>query len=237
MEEANSGYGTDGELMTHFTYENGVKNVDYKVDKSHANWANPSENGMEGFYTTLKDIKPTVNQTWTKSGNIYKSSDEALKKAFKAFTAPCFVGFEDVPNYITFDHVEIEEKNNTLELRLYTVAGDTGKLSSGSTLFSKAVISNALWTLPGSFNEWNQEHYFNMTDIGAVSTETLSATTYTFKVKYLDSWYSGAAITNTCKDVAFSTSTSADCSLKIETAGKYRFIFNTTTKKLTIEQA
>ena len=245
MKEANSGYGTDGELMTHFKYENDVKKVDYTVDKSHANWATPSENGMEGFYTTLKDIKPTESQAWTKSGNIYKSSDASLKKAFQAFTAPCFVGFDDVPNYITFDHVEVEETEDGLELRLYTVSGDSGKLNSSSTnnLFSKAVISHHSVYLPGNFNgdsEWTEKRMFTITNAGYSYTMELDVGEYEFKVRINDGeWLGNSGNVNGdegCLDWEFKSSVSDNCKITVKTAGTYKFTFNDSNKKLSIQK-
>ena len=55
----NSGYGTDENgNMTHFVrnLETGLDVIDYRVDKSHPNWNDQNEDGMEGFYVTPNDF-------------------------------------------------------------------------------------------------------------------------------------------------------------------------------------
>lgn len=143
----NSGYGTDSNgNLTHFTYRNGVKYNEVIAsvkpnDISGTNWTS-SENGMEGYYLTLKDINATESQEWMVCDEVYSSSDEELIELFKAITAPCYKGFKnDLSNYIIFSGVEVEETEDGLELRLLASEGNEGALVSGSKLvFSRAII-------------------------------------------------------------------------------------------------
>lgn len=140
----NSGYGTDENgNMTHFILsDNEEKIIDYVVEKGQFNWVNPNEDGMEGYYLTLKDLKVTSNQNWKVSNGVYESNDKDVIDLFKAVCAPCYKGFKnDLSNYITFDRVEIEEVNKTLELRLYANEVDAYKVNSGDNLFAKAIIT------------------------------------------------------------------------------------------------
>ena len=223
----NSGYGTEGELMTHFTYENGVKKVDYRVDKSHADWENKLENGMEGFYTTLKDIVAVEEQNWEEEvENVYSSKNEELIKKFKAFTAPCYTGFTDAPNYITFDRVEIEEKSNKLELRLYASSVESDKLSSENNLFSKATISACSVQVAGSFNEWGNAPKINRTDIGYSTKINLTTNSNEFKLIINGTWYGNDGTYSSAKlgeSWEFWGDNPSNCKLTVA-AGTYIFI-------------
>lgn len=96
---------------------------------------------MEEFYITMNDVVATADQNWTMENGVYTSSDVEVVEWFKAIAAPCYIGFQkDTENYISLSNVTIKEVNNTLELSLYTDNGDLSKLTSGSTLFAKAVI-------------------------------------------------------------------------------------------------
>lgn len=177
----NSGYGTneDGN-MTHFSKNGDVKVVDYVVDKSHPNWHNKDEDGMEGFYITLKDVKLTESQVWSLDGGSYISRDSVVIEWFKAITAPCYIGFEEATkNYIDFSHVEIIEKSNSLELSLYANAYNYSKLTtddgdeSTPDLFSKAVIYKS--SIPSENSIVNLDFYnFNDTHGKLRESETTS---------------------------------------------------------------
>ena len=227
----NSGYGTDANgKMNHFKYENGVKKVDYTVSNS---------TGMEDWYITMKDMVATEEQKWSKNGNVYESKDPTLIEKFKAFTAPCFEGFEDIPNYIVLEKVQVEEVNSTLELRLYASTGDSGKLTTDDLLFSKATVKAlATHTLPGEFNGWDSAtSYFHVTDLGTnslVREMTLEAGSYKFKV-FSGEWRgNNSTITDECLDWDFKTSEQSDCTLKITESGTYKFTWNVSTGKLSI---
>ena len=125
--------------------------VEVVATKSHKDWHNTSEDGMEGFYVTLKDIMETDSSLWSLNGNVYSSVDPIVIDLFKAFTAPCYLGFtDDTSNYITLVSAEIEEKDGTLELRLIS-SGDEGKLTNSDNIFSKAVIRKENYVTLGSY--------------------------------------------------------------------------------------
>ena len=229
----NSGYGTDENgKMNHFKYEDGIKKVDYTVDDS---------TGMEDWYITMKDIVATESQKWTKNGNIYESKDSTVINWFKAFTAPCFEGFEDIPNYIILEKVQVEEVNSSLELRLYTAEGDSGKLTTNDLLFSKATISTLqTHTLPGSFNGWDStSSCFHVTDFGTnilVKELVLEKGSYEFKIVSGDWRSNNTTITDSCFDYDFELGVSENCKLNITTAGTYKFTWNTLSSKLSIDK-
>ena len=144
----NSGYGTDENgNMIHFVKNGNEKIVDYVVEKGKENWTNPEEDGMEGYYITLKDVVASNSHAWTLNSSIYTSSNKDVIDWFKAICAPCYIGFNtETNNYINFSHVEIKETNNQLELSLYANSNEYEKLSSSDSIdstpdvFAKAVI-------------------------------------------------------------------------------------------------
>lgn len=95
---------------------------------------------MEQKYTTMNDIK--VNEAeWEKAGEVYSTNNPEVIKMFLDFTAPCFLGLsDDKSNYFSLDHVEVEQKGETLELRLVTT-GDKGKLTDANGVLSVATIT------------------------------------------------------------------------------------------------
>ena len=96
--------------------------------------------GMTTYFTTLKDIKDNTAE-WTKTGNVYSTTDPAVIQMFLDFTAPCFLNSNDESsNYFSLDHVEVEQKGETLELRLVTT-GDQGKLTDANDVLSVATIT------------------------------------------------------------------------------------------------
>ena len=142
--ETYSYYGTSGENMTTGTateWGEAPTSVGI-VTNTHKDWDNPEEDGMEGFYITLKDImEKSSTVEWTYNDGVYSTT--GLTKEFLAFTAPCFLNFdnEKISNYFTLTSVEIEETNEGLELRLIT-SGDSGKLiDTANNVLSKAIIT------------------------------------------------------------------------------------------------
>ena len=97
---------------------------------------------MEDYYITMRDIKAKINHSWTYNNGVYSSSNSEVIEWFKAFTAPCYLGFDQkTKNYILFDRVEIEENENELILRLIANSQEYSKLSSDNEVFSQAVVS------------------------------------------------------------------------------------------------
>ena len=127
-------YGTaaNGDLTSATTSEPLVtpSNPGTAATKSHSNWHNTKEDGMEGFYITLKDIVATVAQKWSNVNNGYETTDSTVIEWFKAFCAPCYLGFNTgTANYVDLVKVRVEEKNELLSLKLYAAAGNYGLLS------------------------------------------------------------------------------------------------------------
>ena len=96
--------------------------------------------GMTTYFTTLKNIKDNTAE-WTKTENVYSTTDQAVIKMFLDFTAPCFLGLdENNLNYWSMTSVQVEETANGLELRLIT-SGDEGKLTDAKGVLSVATIT------------------------------------------------------------------------------------------------
>ena len=128
-------YGTDGENMTGGRVAN--------VGETVSTVALKGVGGMEGYYTTMNDIKDSTNVKWTKSGNVWSCEDAGVIQQFLDFTAPCFLGLDDEhANYFSLSHVEVEKTADGLELRLVCSSVEEGKFEAGSgNVLSKAVIS------------------------------------------------------------------------------------------------
>ena len=147
---AYSYYGTDENGNLTFATTNNAEEIPsnvsiaakYETRDNNDNWHDKTKSGMDGYYVTLGDIVAETNHKWSKIGNVYSCHDvKEVEDWFKAFTAPCYLGFkEGTTNYIAFTSCEIEEVNGTLVLRMIAT-GDTGKLIDGTTVFSQAVIS------------------------------------------------------------------------------------------------
>jgi len=133
-------YGTSGENMTSGTaaaaYE--LPTTLGTVTKNHKDWDpnGKDENGMEGFYITLKDIMEKISTAkWTYSNGVYSSKE--LTDEFLAFTAPCLL---DTQNYVQLAGVEIEGDTDGLHLRLLASETNSGALTVAGVL-SEATIT------------------------------------------------------------------------------------------------
>ena len=89
--------------------------------------------------------------------------------------------------------------------------------------------------LPGSHNGWNTTGCFYKTDETNVVkfSVSLSAGTYEFKI-YSGSWLGNNRTINDSANGWVFSSSGGNCKL-VATGGVYTFIFNTSTKKLTVE--
>ena len=102
-----------------------------------------SNTTMEDYYTTLFDIKNFVGSKWSKSNNIYSSTNEDVITQFLDFTAPCFLGLDDtMSHYFSLSHVEVEDKETHLELRLVAKNVDSSKfIENSNNVLSVAKIT------------------------------------------------------------------------------------------------
>ena len=127
-------YGTSGDDMTGGRVAS--------LEETSSTIAKAGVGGMEEYYTTLKDIMEKASTVeWTYSNGVYSTT--GLTEEFLAFTAPCFLNFdnEKISNYFALTSVEIEETNEGLELRLIT-SGDSGKLiDTANNVLSEAIIT------------------------------------------------------------------------------------------------
>ena len=231
MQEANSGYSTDNDgKMNHFTFENGIKSIDYTVQNS---------TGMEDWYVTLKDISESINenQGWEESttSGVYKSSDKSLINLFGSFTAPCFLGFEgDSENLLTFDRVEVsKDANENVTMSLYVKSDSKGWVEDQTTLlFSQATISSigTKVAVAGGFNDWNQYYDLIPTDkTGVYYTEmSLAETSYEMKVVINDAWHGNEGTYSKYGEAwDFWDNNGNNCKLSLSKTGIHSFTINT----------
>lgn len=137
-------YGTEGENLTYGVADTALvkPNVSIAATKTHKDWHNVKEDGMEGFYVTLKDIVVTDDQVWTVSNGVYSTENVDVINWFKAFCAPCYLGFTtETGNYIDLTSASIEEVDDTLVLSLYASNATETVLSGEKGLFATAVVS------------------------------------------------------------------------------------------------
>lgn len=145
-------YGTDAEgNLTNATADVALKKpekvgiaVKKGVNTTTQTWDDEDE-GMEGYYVTLKDILDSYNESeWSLNGNVYSTTSENVISMFKGFTAPCYLGFNDkTSKYVDLKKAEIEETTNGLELRLLADETNSGLISDENLVFSKAVINQS----------------------------------------------------------------------------------------------
>lgn len=187
----NSGYGTNAEgHMYHFSYNQGVKVVDYTVAE---------KKDVETWYTTLADIQIDETQGWTVENDVYTSNDPVLVKQFLDFTAPCFYNYdtETTANIFTLSHVTINKTaNNELVMKLYVKEDTKGFIADGSTLLSTAIITvEDTYSIKGSFtnDDWSTELFFKHTDLtdGLYFDIEIAGSTTPYEFKYLKngSWF------------------------------------------------
>ena len=140
-----SNYGTDANgNMTHWG-KGGTPSLSVKKptsEETKGSWTTLEDDGMEGYYWTLKDLIDTENYGWQKEGNKFYTTNESVIEKFKAIVAPCYVGFKNgTKNYIALEKAEVEEDNGTLQLRLYASGGDLSKFTNDKCIFAQATIS------------------------------------------------------------------------------------------------
>ena len=128
--------------MAHFYKLNNENKYDYTVDKTHRNWVDDNEDGMEGFYITLKDvIEKSGSVEWSVNDNIYTTTNEKMIEYFKLITAPLWIGDESNGNqYVIFTKAEISVSNDELLMKLYASETDSSKLTDEDLVFSQANI-------------------------------------------------------------------------------------------------
>ena len=125
------------------------------------------KNSMQEYYVGLEDIVASDAHEWTYENGVYTSTASEVIEWFKAFTAPCYLGFTNTntENYISLNKVTIEEdKNYNLILKLYAT-GDNGKLTSENGVFSQAKI---LFNAPNFANDFQVDNLDAQWKYGAV---------------------------------------------------------------------
>ena len=126
------------------------------------------KNSMNEYYVGLEDIIAKDSHNWTYANGVYTTTSEEVIEWFKAFTAPCYLGFttKEVKNYITLDKATISvDSANNLILSLYATQ-DYGKFTSQNGLFSQATIECTLESV------WSSETLSNKVSLNK-GTEVL----------------------------------------------------------------
>ncbi|MDD6710164.1 MAG: hypothetical protein PUE26_08460 [Ruminococcus sp.] len=116
--------------------------------------------------------------------------------------------------------------------------------ASNVTINVTSSTSSTGYGLVGSLNNWDTGANVFVKDSSSTSnysytTVDLTAGTYEFKVAHGVDWYTKANTTITsssCTDIQFSinSSESANCSITVTEAGTYKFVWNTSTKKISV---
>ena len=126
------------------------------------------KNSMNEYYVGLEDIIAKDSHNWTYANGVYTTTSEEVIEWFKAFTAPCYLGFttKEVKNYITLDKATISvDSAKNLILSLYATQ-DYGKFTSQNGLFSQATIECTLESV------WSSETLSNKVSLNK-GTEVL----------------------------------------------------------------
>ena len=147
-------YGTayDGTTPVGVTYAS-TKNPLRTPAETKVVLSGEGKNSMNEYYVGLEDIVATDTHGWELLNGEYVTTNSEVISWFKAFTAPCYLGFEDdsiASNYIYLTSASVTVENGNLVLRLYARLDD-GKFTSEGGLFSEAVIS-APYTSPETFD-------------------------------------------------------------------------------------
>ena len=129
----NSGYRTDGSDMKHFVYNNGEIVDTYTVPNT----------SIHTFYVTLSKLAQAdyFDSSWVNGRHTVGEGEDEYLSDFLAFVAPCLT--ENVfDSYITTEGMvlEVAELNNSLVLRIYASAVDSGKTGE-NLILAEAVIS------------------------------------------------------------------------------------------------
>ena len=147
----NSGYTTIDNNLYHYELDTSNLVIDentYRLDVK--------DTCTTEFFVTMKKFATNYisDSLWTYNDNVYsyypldttynstsKKYNDDILNDFLAFTASCFYNTDETNcNFIILDHVEIEEIDNHLELRLYADETETGKLDNDDNLLSIARV-------------------------------------------------------------------------------------------------
>ena len=139
-------YGT-AEGNTGVTYADAITPLIIPADAKVV-LSGEGKNSMQEYYIGLEDIVAKNSHNWSVVNDVYTSTNAEVIEWFKAFTAPCYLGFtkEDTSNYITLDKVTISvDVDGNLVLNLYATT-DAAKFTSKGGVFSTATILNSVWS-------------------------------------------------------------------------------------------
>lgn len=182
-------YGTDEEgnltnatVDTALVYpQNAGVAVKKGVNTATQTWS--EDDGMEGYYVTLKDLIDKYNESdWTLENNVYSSSSSSVIDLLKGFTAPCYLGFnKQTSNYIDLVEAQIEETVDGLELRLIVSETNSGLVNNEDMVFSKAVINPSRQFTKYDYKDFNNWEVIN--NGSAAFTKTLDEENKSINIK------------------------------------------------------
>ena len=161
FDEINSGYRTNGNNMSHFTYKDGYIKDDYVVENT----------SLHEFYVTLDKMVDSAyfDSSWINGVHNVTSDDDLYLSDFLAFTAPCLTELVFSNFYITKIGMKltVSEGNhpiygNYLALRIHLCPTDEGKASGlilseariykGNLSFDESITDNPLIPLKEAFD-------------------------------------------------------------------------------------
>lgn len=148
---------------------------------------------------------------------------------------------DETCNY-TIPASKLTAGNHTVKVEASADGYDS--ISANVTINVVSSTSSTGYGLVGDFNTWNTGANVFVKNSSSTSdysytTVDLTAGTYEFKVANGDSWYTKASTTITsssCTDIQFSinSSESDNCKITVTEAGTYKFVWNTSTKKISV---
>lgn len=148
---------------------------------------------------------------------------------------------DETCNY-TIPESKLTAGNHTVKVEASADGYDS--ISANVTINVVSSTSSTGYGLVGDFNTWNTGANVFVKNSSSTSdysytTVDLTAGTYEFKVANGGSWYTKADTTITsssCTDIQFSinSSESANCKITVTEAGTYKFVWNTSTKKISV---
>lgn len=219
---------SDGETVTVTAVENGT--YTFKMPASNVTI---SANFELAKYTITKPT--TTDFTVTVDGDLAEAT-VGTKVSFTVAKAH---------EYAVLDKVTVTDASDK-KVSL-TKGGDKYTFTmpaSNVTINVTSSTSSTGYGLVGSLNNWNTGANVFVKDSSSTSnysytTVDLTAGTYEFKVAHGVDWYTKANTTITsssCTDIQFSinSSESANCSITVTESGTYKFVWNESTKKISV---
>ena len=217
------------------------------------NWGQAYVNFYSGSYwntnngTGSKNITSAANQMTRIAGtNIYQFTYSGSYSSYISFTK------DSQPDYENFYNTSVVYRSDFSVEKPFFIPDTT----TTGTYYSSSYFNNGVWSaypnttvsssyyLRGDFNSWETLNKMVKPSSDSNLVETTislgAGTSYEFKINTGDKWYTNADVTitnssyNTYIDFSNTAGDAGNCKIKVDSAGKYKFIFNTSEKRLTV---